>query len=123
MERRNEIVRDGRGDNSHAHWPELVSRAVGDLSRIVHAEFRLAELGIKRLIENEVDRAIKVAMALGFLLCATVCAVTAAIIGLHVLLGIWWVAFALVAAISGLLGAVFLLWAKRREEPTASTSS
>jgi hypothetical protein len=120
MERANEIVRDRRSHNSDAQWPELVSRAVNDLSRIVHAEIRLAELGIKRLVEREIDRSLKVVIALGFLLCAAVCAVGAAVIGLHALLGPWWAAFAIVAAISGLIGVGFFLWARRRPEPALS---
>jgi hypothetical protein len=41
--------------------------AVNDLSQIAHAEIRLAELGIKDLIEQEVDLSLKFAIALGFL--------------------------------------------------------
>jgi len=121
IDRANEIVRDRRSQNSDAQWPELVSRAVNDISRIVHAEIRLAELGVKRLIEREIDRSLKVVIALGFLLCAAVCAVGAAVIGLHTLLGLWWAAFAIVAAMSGLAGVGFFLWATRRSEPTPST--
>jgi Putative Actinobacterial Holin-X, holin superfamily III len=120
MERGNEIVSDRRSHNSEAQWPELVSRAVNDLSRIVHAEFRLVELGIKSLIEQEIDRSLKVVMALGFMLCAAVCAMSAAVIGLHAMLGPWWAAFAIVAAISGLAGAGFFLWARRRPVLPAS---
>src|SRR5215469_936381 len=107
MERANEIVRDGPGYSSDAQWPELVSRAVNDLSRIVHAEIRLAELGVKNLIEQEIDRTVKVVIALGLLLCAAICSVGAAIIGLHEVLGLWWAAFAIVAGASGVAGAGF----------------
>jgi Putative Actinobacterial Holin-X, holin superfamily III len=122
MEQGSEIVRDRRRQNLDAHWPELISRAVNDLSRIVHAEFRLAELGIKRLIEQEIDRSLKIVAALGFLLCSAVCAVCAAIIGLHALLGLWWAAFAIVAAVSGLAGIGFFGWARRRPDPPLSAS-
>lgn len=122
MERGNEIVNDRRSHHAEAQWPELVSRAVNDLSRIVHAEFRLAELGMKSLIEREIERSLKVVMALGFLLCAAVCAMSAAVIGLHTMLGVWWAAFAVVAVISGLAGAGFFLWAKRRPEPVLPVS-
>jgi hypothetical protein len=112
MQQANEIVRDGRS-SSDVQWPELVSRAVNDLSRIVHAEIRLAELGIKNLIEQEIDRALKVVIALGLLLCAAICTVGAALIGLHALLGLWWAAFAIVAAASALAGVGFLLFTRR----------
>ncbi len=122
MERRSEIVRDHRRQTSEVQWPELVSRAVNDLSRIVHAEFRLAEYGIKRMIEQEIDRSLKVMVALGFLLCSAICTVSAAIIGLYALLGLWWAAFAIVAAISGLAGMGFFQWARRRPEPVLPAS-
>jgi Putative Actinobacterial Holin-X, holin superfamily III len=121
MERANEIVTDSRGHTSEAQWAELVSRAVNDLSRIVHAEMHLAELGIKSLIEQEIDRSLSVAIALGFLLCAAVCTVGSAVIGLHAWLGLWWAAFAIVAAISGVAGIGFL-WSARRRPERASSS-
>jgi hypothetical protein len=122
MERGSEIARDRRRQNSDAQWPELISRAVNDLSRIVHAEFRLAELGIKRLIEQEIDRSLKIMVASGFLLCSAICAVSAAVIGLHALLGLWWAAFAIVAAVSAFAGIGFFLWARRRPDPTLPAS-
>jgi hypothetical protein len=99
-------------------WPALVSRAVGDISRIVHAEIQLAELGVRNVIEQEIDRALKVAIALGLLLCAVTCTVGAAVLGLYVVLGRWWAAFAVVAAASGLGGILFFLWAMRRPSPS-----
>jgi Putative Actinobacterial Holin-X, holin superfamily III len=121
MRRTNEIVSAGSRLGSDAQWPELVSRAVNDLSRIVHAEIRLAELGIKRLIEREIDRALKIVIALGLLLCGAVCAVGAALIGFHALLGLWWAAFAIVAAASGGAGVGLVLLTKRRTEPVTSS--
>jgi small-conductance mechanosensitive channel len=120
MEQRSEIAR--RRPDADAQWPELISRAVNDLSRIVHAEFRLVELGIKRLVEEEIDRSIKIIAALGFLLCSAVCAVCALIIGLHILLGLWWASLAIVAAASALAGIAFFLWARRRPQPHLSAS-
>jgi Putative Actinobacterial Holin-X, holin superfamily III len=114
IQQSNESVVESRDRSSDAQWPELVSRAVDDLSRIVHAEIRLAELGLKNLIEQEIDRSLKIAVALGFLLCAAFCAVGAAVIGFYALLGLWWAAFAIVALISGAAGFGFLLLARRR---------
>jgi hypothetical protein len=114
MEQGNEIARTRERDGSEAEWPALVSRAVNDLSRIVHAEIRLAELGIKSLIEQETDRAVKMTLALGLFLCAAVCSVGAAVIGLHEVLGLWWAAFAVVAGASAIGGIGLFVWAKRR---------
>jgi Putative Actinobacterial Holin-X, holin superfamily III len=119
----NEIVQERRAHDPDAHWPELVARAVEDLSRIVHAEIRLAELGVKGLIEQEIDRSVKVVIALGLLLCAAVCALGAALIGLHALLALWWAAFAIVAAISGVSGIAIFLWATRRPGSKARSQS
>jgi hypothetical protein len=109
-----------RSHSSDAQWPELVARAVNDLSRIVHAEIRLAELGIKSVIEQEIDRSLRVAIALGLLLCAVFCTIGAAVIGLHALLGLWWAAFAIVAAISGVASIGFLFSVRRRSAPASS---
>jgi hypothetical protein len=111
-----EIDRDHRSQNSDAQWPELVARAVDDLSRIVHAEIRLAELGIKSLVEQEIDRSIKIVIALSLLLCATVCALGTVLLGFHALVGLWWAAFAMTATISGIAAMIFFLWARRRPE-------
>jgi hypothetical protein len=117
MQSSNEII-DPQRDGSEAEWPALVSRAVSDLSRIVHAEIRLAELGIKNLIQEETDRAVKMTLALVLFLLAAVCSVGAAVIGLHELLGLWWAAFAVVAGVSGLGGMALFMWAKRRSNET-----
>jgi Putative Actinobacterial Holin-X, holin superfamily III len=117
MQSSNEII-DPQRDGSEAEWPALVSRAINDLSRILHAEIRLAELGIKNLIQEQTDRAVKITLALVLFLLAAVCSVGAAVIGLHELMGLWWAAFAVVAGVSGLGGTGLFLWAKRREKET-----
>jgi hypothetical protein len=98
-------------------WPALVSRAVADVSRIVQAEIQLAELGVRNVIEHEIDRALKAAVALSLLLCAATCAVGAAVLGLHEVLGQWWAAFAVVAG-AALAGVVLFSWAMRRPSPS-----
>jgi hypothetical protein len=95
-------------------WPALVSRAVADISRIVQAEIQLAELRVRNVIEQEIDRALKAAVALGLLLCAAICTVGAAVLGLHEVLGRWWAAFAVVAGASAFGGIFLFSWAMRR---------
>jgi hypothetical protein len=91
---------------------------MADISRIVQAEIQLAELGVRNVIEREIDRALKAAVALGLLLCAATCAVGAAVLGLHEVLGQWWAAFAVVAGASALVGVVLFSWAMRRPNPS-----
>lgn len=92
-----------------SEWPALVSRAVNDVSRILQAEIRLAEIGVKNVIEESLDRAIKAALALTMLGLGAVCSVAAAIVGLQVVLGRLWAAFAVVAFAALLGGAGILI--------------
>ncbi len=112
MPQLNEITRARGGIPSD--WPTLVSRAVNDISRILQAEIRLVELGIKNVVEQEIDRALKAALALTMLMLGAVCGVAAAIVGLHALLGIWWAAFAIVAGASIGGGGALLMLSLRR---------
>jgi hypothetical protein len=118
--RTNEVVPEPISAELEPGWPALIGRAVGDVSRIVHAEFQLVELSFRTMIEQEIDRALKAVVALGLLLCGAICAVGAAVLGLHHLLGIWWISFAIVAAASCLGGIALFAWAMRR--PTLLTT-
>jgi hypothetical protein len=112
MPQLNEMTRARGGIPSD--WPTLVSRAVNDISRILQAEIRLVELGIKNVVEQEIDRALKAALALTMLMLGAVCGVAAAIVGLHALLGMWWAAFAIVAGASIAAGGALLMLSLRR---------
>ena len=100
-----------------SEWPALVSRAVNDVSRILQAEIRLAEIGIKNVIEESIDRAIKAALALMMLALGAICSVAAAIVGLQVVLGRLWAAFAVVAFAAILGGAGIWILLMPRPSP------
>ncbi|HJU29488.1 MAG TPA: phage holin family protein [Candidatus Binataceae bacterium] len=114
MPQPDEVTRNRTPAGLPAEWPALVSRAVNDVSRILQAEIRLAELGIKNVIEDSIERAIKAALALTMLGLGAVCAVAAAIVGLQVVLGQLWAAFAVVAGAAIICGGGVWLLSMRR---------
>lgn len=118
MPQLNEITRERAHAGGPTEWPALISRAVNDISRILQAEIHLVELGIKNVIEQEIDRALKAVLALTMLLLGAVCGVAAAIVGLHVLLGMWWAAFAVVAGAAIFAGGA--LWMLSTRRPASS---
>ncbi|MBF6570718.1 MAG: phage holin family protein [Candidatus Binataceae bacterium] len=92
---------------SNLEWSELVSRAVGDLSRIIKAEVRLLELGLAGVVQAEMARLIT-AMVLGSLaICAGICLLAALVLFLHQWL-MWWGSFGVTGGIVLLL--VATLW-------------
>lgn len=93
---------------SRAEWPALVSRAVGDLSRIIKAEVRLLELGLTSIVQAEMARLI-IAMVLGSLaICAGICLLAALVMFLHQWL-MWWSSFAVTGG--GVLLLIAIVWA------------
>jgi hypothetical protein len=100
-------------------WPVLVSKAVDDISRILRAEIRLAQLSVKDVVEREIDRAMKAIIALVMIICGTICAIAAAILLLQVVLDSWWLAFAIVAALG--LGSGVTLWLLIGRRPSTGT--
>jgi hypothetical protein len=89
-------------------WPVLVSKAVEDISRIVRAEVRLVQLEVRDVAEREIDRALKATIALALIICGAICAIAATILLLQFLLGMWWLAFGIVAGLA--LGAGLTVW-------------
>jgi hypothetical protein len=116
-----ESDRDRNRAATAPEWPVLVSRAVDDLSRILRAEINLLQLGIKDVVEREIDRALKAIIALVLIICGAICAIGAAILLLQVVLDSWWLAFAIVAASA--IGAGVTLWFLIGRRPPVSIVS
>jgi hypothetical protein len=87
--------------NSDAQWRNWFRAWLANCG-IVLAEIFLAELGIRELIQQEVDCSLKIAIALGFLLRSVVLRSKRCSYGPICSAGSSLGAFALVAAISGL---------------------
>jgi hypothetical protein len=95
-------------------WPELASEVVGSVSRIIQAELHLIEASIRNIVSTEVDRILKAVVALVLIATGLVCAAIAIIMGLHVVLGVWWGAFAIVAGATLIAGAGLFMMGSRR---------
>jgi uncharacterized membrane protein YdjX (TVP38/TMEM64 family) len=88
-------------------WPELASEVVGSVSRIIQAELHLIEASVRNIVSTEVDRVLKALIALVLIASGLVCAAIAIIMLLHLVLGVWWGAFAVVAGVT-LIGGIGL---------------
>jgi hypothetical protein len=103
-------------------WPALVARAVDDLSRIVQAEIRLAEIRTRATFESGVNYLLGTTVILGLLICAAICTLAAVILLLHQWLD-WWLSFE-ICGVTTLITAIILRFILARqlssEEPPAS---
>ena len=75
-------------------WSSLLARAVDDVTRIMHSEFRLLSAAMKTALSEEIDRVIAI-VASGLLLSAgAICALAALILFLHEFAMLpWWQSF------------------------------
>ncbi|MGH8012663.1 MAG: phage holin family protein [Candidatus Binataceae bacterium] len=105
-------------------WPALAGRAIGDISRIVEAEIRLFEIGLRETIKAEIDRAMFAMMAMAAFIWGGICGFAAIIIGLRDVLGHWWMSFAVVCGLAFLIaGALWVIMVVRRPESIAKPKS
>ncbi|MGH7932627.1 MAG: phage holin family protein [Candidatus Binataceae bacterium] len=103
-------------------WPALAARAVDDLSRIAEAEIRLFEVGLRDALKDEIDRILKLIVALAAIGYGVLCVFAAVILLLHQLLHHWWMAFALAGALLLIAGIALVLTLARRREPVHAPS-
>jgi len=54
----NQLVRNERvqAEARDTDWATLIGRAVDDMTRIVHSEFRLLSASMKTVLDQEIDR-------------------------------------------------------------------
>jgi putative superfamily III holin-X len=100
------------------NWPTLLSRAVDDVSRVLHAEMRLLEAHLAVSAEALVANASVALIVLATFIIAEICIVTAVIVLLHEWLS-WWLSLGLAG--TTIFAAGLLLWrvAIRLSEKTA----
>ncbi len=81
-----------------ADWASLVARAVDDMTRIVHSEFRLLVAGMQSVLDEGIDRVLGF-IATGVLIMAgALCMLAAIIMFLHEFMLLpWWQSFGITA--------------------------
>ncbi|HEY6417554.1 MAG TPA: phage holin family protein [Candidatus Binataceae bacterium] len=109
-----------------ADWTVLFGRMVDDLSRIIEAEIKLFQAGLRPALSGAVDRAIAALVLVLSMAAGSVCLLTAFIILLHQWLP-WWQAFAIGGGVAIAIGFIaYLLTAsitRRAVTQTASASA
>lgn len=85
--------------SSPQDWATLAARFLEDLSKMMQAEIRLAELGLRSALQSEIDHLLATLAVAGLLWCAALCILAAVILLLHHWME-WWAAFALTALLS-----------------------
>lgn len=83
-------------------WATLAARFLEDLSKMMQAEIRLAELGLRSALQSQVDQLLAMLAVAGLLFCAVFCILAAVVLLLHHWME-WWAAFALTAVLASII--------------------
>jgi Putative Actinobacterial Holin-X, holin superfamily III len=105
--------------NSSPDWATLAAKLIDDLSRMMQAEIRLAELGIRSVLQSQIDQMLETLVVGGLMLCAAICFITGAIFLFHHWLE-WWQSFGL-AAVLALFGALVIRSMARQPSSVVET--
>jgi Putative Actinobacterial Holin-X, holin superfamily III len=73
----------------HPNGPELVSKTVDDVSRIIRTEIELLEIKLKRVLEAHIDKIAGVLILLGALIFGSLFLLSGVVLLLHLWLA-WW---------------------------------
>jgi VIT1/CCC1 family predicted Fe2+/Mn2+ transporter len=98
----NQLIKNDRiqTEARQADWSSLLGRAIDDMTRIVHSEFRLLVAGMKTVLDVEIDRvfAFVATGVMGML--GALCMLATIVLFLHeFLLLAWWVSFGITALV------------------------
>ncbi len=103
-------------------WTSLFARAVDDLTRIVHSEFRLLVAGMKAVLDEEIDRVLAFMVTGVLMMVGALCMIAALIMFLHEFLLLpWWQSFGITALAMFAIAIVIRATASRRPAPPAIT--
>lgn len=111
-----------RAEARETDWGTLIARAVDDITRILHSEFRLLTASMKTVFDEEVDRVLAFVATGVLMVGGAICVLAAAILFLHEYAMLpWWQSFGITGlalfAIAIALGA----FATSRPNPPAIT--
>ena len=91
---RNRLDDEARGTD----WSSLLARAVDDVTRIMHSEFRLLSAGIKTALDEEIDRVLAFVATGALMMGGAICLLAAIIMFLHEFAMLpWWQSFGITA--------------------------
>jgi len=111
-----------RAEARETDWGTLIARAVDDITRILHSEFRLLTASMKTVFDEEVDRVLAFVATGVLMVGGAICVLAAAILFLHEYAMLpWWQSFGITGlelfAIAIALGAFA---SNRRPKPPQS---
>ena len=76
-------------DKGEGSWPALVAHALDDVLRIVQAELRLVEIGLKSVLEQQVAQFAATLLAIGFSLIGGILMLAALVVLLDRVMPLW----------------------------------
>ncbi len=105
-----------------ADWASLVARAVDDITRIVHSEFRLLVAGMQTVLDEGIDRVLGFVATGVLLMAGGFCMLAAIIMFLHEFaMRPWWQSFGLTALLMFGIAIAVRAATTRRTVPPAIT--
>lgn len=111
-----------RSEAREEDWTSLFARAVDDLTRIVHSEFRLLVAGIKGVMDEEIDRVLAFVVSGVLIFAGALCLLAAIIMFLHEFLQLpWWQSLGITAIAMFVIAFALRSFASRRFSPPAIT--
>jgi hypothetical protein len=112
---------DGKALEGHQDWPNLISRAVDDLSRIFRSETEILQTRIGDSIKAGLDRSVEVVALFALLLWSIGYLLLGVILFLHLWLPLWF-AFGIVGLCSMSIAILSVLTVKRRSRSAAPSA-
>ena len=94
---------------THADWATLTTKAIDDVSHILHSEAELLQINLRTVLRAQIGYALATFAMVVALICATICALAALVLFLHQsVLGwqrfSWWQALAIGAFVMLVVG-------------------
>jgi hypothetical protein len=105
-----------------ADWASLVARAVDDITRIVHSEFRLLVAGMQTVLDEGIDRVLGFVATGVLIMAGALCMLAAIIMFLHEFVMLpWWQSFGITALLMFGIAIAVRAATMRRPAPPAIT--
>ena len=82
MEEKQQLTSNGAHE-THADWATLATKAIDDVSHILHSEAELLQINLRTILRAQIDYALATLAMVAVLICATICALAALVLFLH----------------------------------------